>query len=174
MIAFTKQLFYSLSLQVPIPYQANRKNMGQMLDENVQKQVRDFFKQLKNPVAILYFGNDADNCEYCVPTLEMLKEIAALSELLSLHEFDISRNADQAKQYHVDKSPGIVLAGKEGKVFIDYGIRFAGIPSGHEFSTLIHDMTMVSRRETNLSPATVDFLRSLEKPVHLQVFVTPT
>jgi alkyl hydroperoxide reductase subunit AhpF len=98
-------------------------NMPDMLDENVQKQVREFFKQLTNPVAILFFGNEAENCEYCEPTLGLLKEIAALSDLLSLHEYDLSQNADLAKQYHVDKAPGIVLAGKEGDEFIDYGIR---------------------------------------------------
>jgi alkyl hydroperoxide reductase subunit AhpF len=103
-----------------------------------------------------------------------LKEIAALSDLLSLHEYDLSQNADLAKQYHVDKAPGIVLAGKEGGEFIDYGIRIYGIPAGHEFSTLIHDLALVSRRETNLSPEAISFLRSLDKPVHLQVFVTPT
>jgi alkyl hydroperoxide reductase subunit AhpF len=148
--------------------------MEKMLDENVQKQVREFFKQLKNPVGILFFGSDADHCEYCEPTLEMLKEIAALNELLSVTEFDITKDADQAKKYHVERTPGIVLVGKVGEDFIDYGIHLSGIPSGHEFSTLIHDMMMVSKRETSLSPATKNFLRSLEKPVHLQVFVTPT
>jgi alkyl hydroperoxide reductase subunit AhpF len=148
--------------------------MAKMLDENVQKQVRDFFKQLINPVAILFFGTDTESCEYCEPTLDLLREIVELNGLLSLHEFDLSKNADLAALYHVDKTPGIVLAGKKGEEILDYGIRLAGIPAGHEFSTLIHDLVMVSKQETTLSQATKNYLQSLEKPIHLQVFVTPT
>ena len=63
---------------------------------------------------------------------------------------------------------------RDGDVRTDYGVRFAGIPSGHEFSTLIHDLILVSGRDSGLSPETRAFLKGLEKPVHLQVFVTPT
>jgi alkyl hydroperoxide reductase subunit AhpF len=148
--------------------------MDRMLDENVTKQVREFFKPLINPVAILFFGTDAESCDYCEPTREMLKEIVELNPLLSLHSYDIVRDAGLAEKYHVDKTPGIVLTGVNGEKFVDYGIRISGIPAGHEFSTLIHDILLVSKRETNLSQATKEFLKSLQKPVHLQVFTTPT
>jgi glutaredoxin-like protein len=56
----------------------------------------------------------------------------------------------------------------------DYGIRYFGIPSGYEFSSLIEDIMMVSSGQSGLSAATKEVLANLEKPVHLQVFVTPT
>ena len=54
------------------------------------------------------------------------------------------------------------------------GIRYAGIPSGHEFSSLIHDLILVSGRDSGLGQETRNFLKSLDSPVLLQVFVTPT
>jgi len=57
---------------------------------------------------------------------------------------------------------------------MDYGIQYSGIPSGHEFSTLINDILLVSGRDSGLSPQTREFLQKLDKPVHFQVFVTPT
>ena len=56
----------------------------------------------------------------------------------------------------------------------DYGIRFYGIPSGYEFSTLIQDIVMLSRGDSGLSEQTKAQLDMLEDSVHLQVFVTPT
>jgi alkyl hydroperoxide reductase subunit AhpF len=74
----------------------------------------------------------------------------------------------------VDKVPGLVLAGRDGDQILDYGIRYAGIPSGHEFSSLIHDLVLVSGRDSGLREQTRAYLAKLDKPVHLQVFVTPT
>jgi len=66
----------------------------------------------------------------------------------------------------------IAAEGEDGP--IDYGIRYAGIPSGHEFSSLIQDLLLVSRRDSGLNEQTRDFLGGLKVPVYLQVFVTPT
>jgi alkyl hydroperoxide reductase subunit AhpF len=53
-------------------------------------------------------------------------------------------------------------------------VRYAGIPSGHEFSSLIQDLILVSGRDSGLSEQTREYLAGLKEPVHLQVFVTPT
>ncbi|HSQ16551.1 MAG TPA: glutaredoxin, partial [Anaerolineales bacterium] len=56
----------------------------------------------------------------------------------------------------------------------DYGIRYAGIPSGYEFSSLIQSLVLVSGRDSGLAPETRQALADLKQPVLLQVFVTPT
>jgi alkyl hydroperoxide reductase subunit AhpF len=148
--------------------------MEKMLEEGVVKQIREVFQQLKDPVAVLFFGSAEQSCEYCEQTLQMLEEVTAISELLSLYVYDLEVNASEAKKYHVDKVPGIVLAAKKGDEIADYGVRLAGIPAGGEFSTLIHDLVLISKRDSGLKPETRKFLKSLKKPVNLQVFVTPT
>jgi alkyl hydroperoxide reductase subunit AhpF len=104
----------------------------------------------------------------------MVEEVTALSDKIHLSIYDLEDDQAVAGQYKVDKAPGIVIAGREGEQVLDYGIRFTGIPSGHEFSSLIHDMILVSGRDSGLSPQTKEILKGLDKPVHLQVFVTPT
>lgn len=148
--------------------------MDQLLDENIQKQVKEVFADLREPVSILFFGSKTQNCEYCDQTKEMLQEISALSEKIHLEIFELDKNADLAETYHVDKVPGFVIAGHKDGQLVDYGIRYAGIPAGHEFSSLVHDLVLVSKQDSGLSPATRDFLRGLDQPVNLQVFVTPT
>jgi alkyl hydroperoxide reductase subunit AhpF len=56
----------------------------------------------------------------------------------------------------------------------DYGIRFYGIPSGYEFSSLIEGIVAVGGRQPNLSKKTLSEIQGLNQPVHIQVFVTPT
>jgi glutaredoxin-like protein len=147
--------------------------MAELLTEDIKEQIREVFEQLKEPVEVLYFGR-AEDCEYCEDTRQLVKEVTGLSGQLSLTVHDLDKDGQLASQYRVDKAPGLVIAGKEGDQLIDYGIRFAGIPSGHEFSSFIHDLILVSNRDSGLQENTRQSLGKLEKPVHLQVFVTPT
>lgn len=149
--------------------------MAEMLDENIKGQVRELFTNMRSPVAILFFGSSQpDHCQYCSETKQLLQEVSDLSSQISLEAYDIDEDAQLAKQYKVDGVPGFVLTRQEGEKKIDLGIRFKGIPAGHEFSSLVNSLVLVSHGESNLSTDTRRFLSELTKPVHLQVFVTPT
>lgn len=148
--------------------------MSRLLNSAVVAQVKDVFDQeLKEPVEILFFDRKID-CDYCSETRQLLEELVLISEKLSLSRYDLDGNPDVAVQYHVDKAPAIVIAAREADRLEDYGVRFAGIPSGHEFSSLIHSILLVSARDSGLSPKVRAELKTLANPVLLQVFVTPT
>jgi alkyl hydroperoxide reductase subunit AhpF len=144
-----------------------------LLNEAIIEQVREVFDQLREPVEVLFFGQEA-GCEYCEDTLQLVQEIVALSDKLGVRVYDLDKDASIAQQYKVDKAPGIVIAGRDGDQILDYGIRYAGIPAGHEFSSLVHDLILVSGRDSGLDAKTRQFLAGLQEPVLLHVFVTPT
>jgi glutaredoxin-like protein len=56
----------------------------------------------------------------------------------------------------------------------DHGIRFYGIPSGYEYTSLIEAIVDVSKGTTELGPKTRESLRTIGQDVRIQVFVTPT
>ena len=147
--------------------------MTQLLNDDITQQIREVFDGLKNPVHIMFFGSQ-DNCAYCDDTRQLAEEVAALSDLLSLEIYDMEADADLAAKYSVDKAPGLVFAAKEGDQITDFGVRMAGIPSGHEFTSRIQDLVLVSNRDSGLNPQTREFLKGLDKPILLQVYVTPT
>lgn len=147
--------------------------MEKVLNAQVAKQVHDAFAEMKEPVQVLYFGSK-DNCEYCSETQQLLEEVAATHDKLELSVYDIDEHQDVARQFNVTNAPGIVIAAKNGSEVTDLGVQYSGIPSGHEFSTLINDILMVSGRDSGLSEKTRDALKNLKQPLHLQVFVTPS
>jgi glutaredoxin-like protein len=149
--------------------------MAMMLDENVKKQVREVFAGLKSHLAVLLFvSEEKSRCQYCSETRQMLSEITGLSDLIDLQVYDLEKDHELASQYKIDGVPEFVLVGREGDQIVDYGIRFKGIPAGHEFTSLVNDLLIVSQRDSNLNAETRKFLQELQEPVHLQVFVTPT
>lgn len=144
-----------------------------LLNEQTTGQIREAFSTLKESVAILFFGS-RENCDYCDDTRQLLEEVTALDDRLTLKVHDIDADSEVAKLYRVDKTPGIVIAAMDGDQISDFGIQYSGIPSGHEFSTLIQAILLVSGRDSGLTPQTREFLKNLQSPLHLQVFVTPT
>ncbi len=144
-----------------------------LLDGSIREQLQELFQELKNPIHVLFFGSETQ-CEYCEDTLKLIQEVAELSDKIHLTAYDLDKDPELAKQYQVDKAPMLVIAGLDGDRIIDYGVRFAGIPAGHEFSSLIHVLGMVSHRDSKLQEKTRQTLRELKEPVHLQVFITPT
>jgi alkyl hydroperoxide reductase subunit AhpF len=148
--------------------------MEKMLPENVVAQIQDVFKQLQHPVQILFFGSQK-NCDYCAETRQLLEEVVAISDLLSISIHDLEAEPALAKHYKVEgKAPAIVIAAREGDQITDLGIRYLGIPSSYEFTTLIQGLLLVSGRDSGLSPQTRAYLKALTKPLSLQVYVTPT
>lgn len=147
--------------------------MTQLLNDDITQQIREVFNGLQHSVQIMYFGSEQD-CEYCEDTHKLVEEVSALSDKISLSRHDLYEDVDLAKIYNVDKAPSLVIAAREGDQITDFGMRLAGIPSGHEFTSLIQDIMIVSNRDSGLNPQTRAFLKDLDKPVTLQVFVTPT
>jgi glutaredoxin-like protein len=145
--------------------------MGLMQTKD-QEAVREAFAGVTRPVHLLLFTS-AESGEYGDVAGELLAEVAALSEWLSLESLDIAAHAERAAALGVDKAPTVVfLVGAER---VDHGLRFAGLPSGYEFASLIEAIRLAGgASEPALQPATVAFLGALTAPMKLQVFVTPT
>ena len=144
-----------------------------LLNEDIQAQVKSALENMKEPVDVLFFGTK-EECEYCGDTLQLVSEVAELSENISISVFDLDDNPDIAREYNINKTPGLVIAGRDTDQSLDYGVRFAGIPSGHEFSSFIEALILVSGRDSGLSDESRRQLKGLKNPVLLQVFVTPT
>jgi len=147
--------------------------MDKLLDDQIIQQIGEAFAQLKEPVQILFFGSRTQ-CDYCAEVQQLLEEVATTHDKVNVTVYDIQADRELADQYHVDKAPTIVVAAADGSQISNLGIQFSGIPSGHEFATLLNDIMMVSSRDSGLSAEVREFLKHLNQPLLLQVFVTPT
>jgi glutaredoxin-like protein len=147
--------------------------MEKFLDEKIIKQVEHAFAEMQEPVQVLYFGSK-DQCDTCAETQQLLEEVSAVNDKVELKVYSLQENRDIAERFNVTNAPGIVVAAKDNAEVRNLGVQFSGTPSGYEFSTLINDVLAVSRRDSGLSNTTREFLKQLDQPVHLQVFVTPS
>jgi len=140
-----------------------------LISDDVASQLKSEFEALKNPVRLAVFSQQlADpNSEQ---VRRLVEELGALHEKLSVESYNFVLDKDKAEAMGISRIPAIAVLGAEK----DYGIRMYGMPSGYEFGSLIDAILDVSAGESLLQPATKQALAALEKPVHVQVFSTPT
>jgi glutaredoxin-like protein len=131
-------------------------------------EVRERLKELTNSVKLVHFTQEL-NLEYGREARQLLEELVALSDKLSLEVYNFLLDKDKVTEYAVDKVPATAV--RNGK---DYGIRFYGLPAGYEFATLLDAILNVSRGDSGLKPENREKLGTISQPVHLEVFVTPT
>jgi len=142
--------------------------MALLKDKDREYLQQEFAKRLKNPVKLVVFTQTIA-CDFCAQTEEIAREVADLSDKISVEVYNFVTDKPVADQYGVDKIPATVVVGEK-----DYGIRFFGIPAGYEFTSLIEDIMMVSAGDSGLSEATKKAVSQIKQPVRIQVFVTPT
>jgi alkyl hydroperoxide reductase subunit AhpF len=140
-----------------------------MLTPQNEREVRKVFEQMRDPVKLVVFSQSLAAAQLCAQNEQLAREVAAISDKLSVEVLNLAIDRERAEAYKVDQVPAIVVEGAR-----DYGIRFYGVPLGYEFSNLIDAIIVASTGEPALTDATKTALSDLASDVDIKVFSTPT
>lgn len=154
--------------------------MEMLNKEVIEATKKKFDEEMADKMSLIYFTQEprrlvvpeylkGQECLFCKETRELLTELSSLSDKIELVIYDFIADKERAIAYNIDKIPATLVMGEK-----DYGIRFFGIPSGYEYASLIEAIIDVSKGKTGLSQKTLDTLKTVDKNIHIQVFVTPT
>jgi len=130
--------------------------------------VKKEFERIGGPVKLTVFATELGG-DSNTQAVALIREVAALSDQLSVTVLNPHIDRDQAAAYGITESPAVVVEGAQ-----DYGIRFLGVPAGYEFSNLIDSIIAVSTGEAGLTDETKATLAGLTEDVTIKVFATPT
>lgn len=140
-----------------------------MILNDIQKeQIRKQFEKLTGDVELIVFTQE-NECLLCKDTRELILDLGTLSPKIKTKVYDFVKNGDEDIKYNIKRIPAIVIVGNK-----DYGIRYYGMPTGYEFPVIVDDIIDVSRGATSLPDSVKKRLSEIKKPVHLQIFVSPT
>ena len=139
-----------------------------VLTEDVRNSVQKEFEELPGKVKLVVFTQEFE-CAHCRENTSLANEVASLSDQVDIEVNDFVLDKEAVERYGVDKIPAIAVEGEK-----DYGVRFYGVPTGYELSSLIEAIKAVSAGESGLAAKTKETLAGLKDPLHLQVLVTPT
>ena len=140
-----------------------------ILQHRDEEAVRKEFERIGGPVKLVVFSQELVAADLCRQNEQLIREVAALSDQISVEVLNPAVDRERAVAYGVEQVPATVVEGTR-----DYGVRFLGIPAGYEFSNLIDSIVAVSTGDAALTDQTKSSLASLEGDVDIKVFSTPT
>jgi len=127
-----------------------------MLDDTLKAQLQQYLALLRQPIRLIA---SLDDSETGTDMKSLLETIVSLSDKVSL---DTSGN-DARK-------PSFVVA-REGET---QGVRFAGLPLGHEFTSLVLALLWTGGHPPKVEPEVIDSIKALDGDFSFEVYMSLT
>ena len=115
-----------------------------MLDANLKAQLKSYLERVTQPIEIVASLDDGAKSR---EMLDLLKDVASLSSQITL----IDSGTDAREPSFSINRPGA-----------DISLRFAGIPMGHEFTSLVLALLQVGGHPSKASAEVIEQIRSLK------------
>ncbi|MFC5521333.1 alkyl hydroperoxide reductase subunit F [Polaromonas jejuensis] len=124
-----------------------------MLDNNLKAQLKAYLERLTRPVELVASLDDSKGSR---ELQELLQEIKALNDKISVVE---RRDDQERKPSFLITSPGV-----------NTGVRFAGVPLGHEFTSLVLALLQVGGHPSKEAAELLEQVKNLDGDFHFETF----
>lgn len=124
-----------------------------MLDANLKQQLQGLLTNLREPIELISsLGDDAKSAELAT----LLDDIAALSDKVSVTQAD-----DDAR-----RPSFLIRRASDANV----AVRFAGIPMGHEFTSLVLALLQVGGHPPKVAPEVIEQVAALDGDYRFETY----
>ncbi|MGE8482439.1 MAG: alkyl hydroperoxide reductase subunit F [Pseudomonas sp.] len=123
-----------------------------MLDANLKAQLKSYLERFTQPIEIVASLDDGAKSQ---EMLALLKDVASLSNQITL----LDNGNDARKPSFSINRPGA-----------DINLRFAGIPMGHEFTSLVLALLQVGGHPSKASADVIEQIRSLKGEFNFETY----
>ena len=127
-----------------------------MLDATLKQQLQGYLERLTRPVEIVATLDDSDAAR---EMHDLLREIAALSSLITLEQ----REPDGSVRV-----PSFSVSGAGAQM----GIRFAGLPMGHEFTSLVLALLQAGGHPPKAEAAVIEQIEAIDEDLEFEVYIS--
>lgn len=124
-----------------------------MLDNNMQAQLKAYLEKLTKPVELVA---NLDSSNKSNEIKQLLNQIAALSDKITVRE--VQDNTQRVPSFLIT-NPGV-----------DSGLRFAGSPLGHEFTSLVLALLQIGGHPSKEAQELLDQVKALEGEFHFETY----
>jgi alkyl hydroperoxide reductase subunit F len=127
-----------------------------MLDANLKSQLQAYLGRMTQPIEIVATLDESDAAR---EMRELLEDVASLSSLITLEQ----RESDGTV-----RAPSFTV----NRVGADMHMRFAGVPMGHEFTSLVLALLQAGGHPPKVDAAVIEQIQSLAGPLDFEAYIS--
>ncbi len=124
-----------------------------MLDNTMKAQLKAYLERLTKPVELVASLDDGAKSQ---EVRELLADIQALNDKITVIE---KNDGDDRKPSFLITNPGV-----------DSGVRFAGVPLGHEFTSLVLALLQVGGHPSKEAADLLEQVKNINVPLHFETY----
>lgn len=124
-----------------------------MLDANIKQQLKAYMEKLQQPIELVAAYDDGDKSQ---ELRQLLEEIEPMSEKISL----------RTEESNDVRRPSFAI----NRIGTDVGVRFAGIPMGHEFTSLVLALLQVGGHPSKASQEVIEQIQQLDGSFEFETY----
>ena len=124
-----------------------------MLDANIKQQLKAYMEKLQQPIELVAAYDDSDKSQ---ELKQLLEEIEPMSSKIGLR----TENDQRVRR------PSFAIQ----RVGSDVSVRFAGIPMGHEFTSLVLALLQVGGHPSKASQELIEQIQDLDEDLEFETY----
>ena len=133
-----------------------------MLDADVKAQLKAYLERLVQPIELVA---NVDDSEGARDMMDLLRDVAEQSSMIVLTE-----QRDSA-----ERAPSFLIRRTGADVSVrEVGVRFAAIPTGHEFTSLVLALLQVGGYAPKLEADVIEQIRNIEGDFRFETYMSLT
>lgn len=126
-----------------------------VLDANIKAQLNQYMQLIENDIVLKVSAGEDDTSK---DMLALVDELASMSSKISVEKAELNR------------TPSFSV----NRVGEDTGVTFAGIPLGHEFTSLVLALLQVSGRPPKVDQKVIDQVKKISGESHFESYISLT
>lgn len=150
------------------PVAANVKpGKSALLNDTLRSQLQGVLARFENNISLVSIVDESNNKS--IELRDLVLDIADLSDKVTAIIYKKGENPEMEDKVHANRFPVVSILNKDGEYS---GVKFHGVPGGHELNSFILAMYNVAGPGQQISEDVLEDIKSIDKKLNIKVGVS--
>lgn len=138
-----------------------------LLNDSLRGQIQGVLARFENNISLVSIVDESN--KNSLELRDLVLDIADLGDKVTAEVYKKGENPDMEAKVHADKFPIVAILNKDGEYT---GVKFHGVPGGHELNSFLIAMYNVAGPGQQISESILNDIKSIDKKLNIKVGVS--
>ncbi|MBS5939669.1 FAD-dependent oxidoreductase [Clostridium sp.] len=149
------------------PKLISKPGKSSLLNDNLRTQLKGVLSKFENNISLVSIVDESN--AKSIELRDLVLDIADLGDKVKAIIYKRGENPEIEEKVHADKYPIVAILNKDGEYA---GVKFHGVPGGHELNSFILAMYNVAGPGQALEESVLNEIKSIDRKVNIKVGVS--
>lgn len=138
-----------------------------LLNDTLRGQIQGVLARFENNISLVSIVDESN--KNSIELRDLVLDITDLGDKVNAEIYKKGENPDMEAKVHADKYPIVAILNKDGEYT---GVKFHGVPGGHELNSFLIAMYNVAGPGQQISESILNDIKSIDKKLNIKVGVS--